>query len=80
MPSAYDESRYLARTFAASLLDLAPDEQSAVLAFLRDELKRLSIQDRAQDKGDGDATIAPFAQDFLPDDRPLAQANGSKRS
>jgi hypothetical protein len=43
MSSSYEDSRYLARTLAATLLDLGPRQRSEVLAYLEDELERLSI-------------------------------------
>jgi hypothetical protein len=43
MSRAYDDSRYLARTLAASLLDLEPPQQNQVLAYLKEELHRLGI-------------------------------------
>jgi len=43
MSRAYDDSRYLARTLAATLLDLEPPQQDQVLAYLKEELRRLGI-------------------------------------
>jgi hypothetical protein len=43
MSRAYDDSRYLARTLAATLLDLEPARQQELLAYLRDELNRLGV-------------------------------------
>ena len=51
MSRALDDSRYLARTLAASLLDLEHTDQETVLSFLRDELKRLGV-------AGGSATVA----------------------
>jgi hypothetical protein len=43
MSRAYEDSRYLARTLAATLLDLEPDRQEELLAYLKEELDRLGI-------------------------------------
>jgi hypothetical protein len=43
MSRAYDDSRYLARTLAASLLDLEPPQRDQLLAFLKEELDRLGV-------------------------------------
>jgi hypothetical protein len=43
MSKAYDDSRYLARTLAASMLELAPDDQNGIVSFFQDELRRLGI-------------------------------------
>ncbi|MGE5267120.1 MAG: hypothetical protein ACM3L9_07115 [Deltaproteobacteria bacterium] len=45
MSRAYDDSRYLARTLVATLLDLEPHDQDSVLAYFRDELRRLGVCD-----------------------------------
>ena len=51
MSSAYDDSRYLARTLAATMLDLEPAQRKDILAFLRQELERLTLP---SDQGDPD--------------------------
>jgi hypothetical protein len=43
MSRAFDDSCYLARTLAASLLDLELTGQESVLAYLRAELNRLGV-------------------------------------
>ena len=55
MSRAFDDSCYLARTLAASLLDLEHTDQETVLAYLRDELKRLGVA--------GDSSTAAYPQD-----------------
>jgi hypothetical protein len=64
MSKAYDDSRYLARTLAASMLELAPEDQNAIVSFFKDELSRLGIAEAqsasrvAQERG-GHAVAAP---------------------
>lgn len=43
MSRAYDDGRYLARTLAATLLDLDPLDQESILAYFKDELRRLGV-------------------------------------
>lgn len=43
MTRAYDDSRYLARTLAASMLELEPEEKNNIVSFFQDELRRLGI-------------------------------------
>jgi hypothetical protein len=65
MSRAYDDSRYLARTLAATLLDLEPHDQESVLAYFRDELRRLGICD-----GSAPTTLkdSPETSDSSPQD------------
>ncbi|MCU0954365.1 MAG: hypothetical protein MUC37_07085 [Hyphomicrobium sp.] len=55
MSKAYDDSRYLARTLAASLIELAPEDQVAIVSFLKDELRRLGIPEAP--------SVSPMAQE-----------------
>lgn len=45
MSKAYDDSRYLARTLAASMLELDPKDQNGIVSFFKDELRRLGISE-----------------------------------
>jgi hypothetical protein len=42
MSKAYDESRYLARTLAVTLLDLEPAQRHEILRYLQQEVERLA--------------------------------------
>ena len=40
---AYDDSRYLARTLAATMLDLEPAQRVEILTYLQQEVARLVV-------------------------------------
>lgn len=42
MSKAYDDSRYLARTLAATMLDLEPAQRDEILLFLQKQVERLA--------------------------------------
>lgn len=63
MSSSYEDSRYLARTLAATLLDLGPRQRSEVLAYLEDELERLSIPLTLGNARRGGASIPAAAEE-----------------
>ncbi|MGZ8876487.1 MAG: hypothetical protein ACXW1F_08470, partial [Halobacteriota archaeon] len=43
LPSAYDDSRYLARTLAATMLDLAPAQRVEILTYFQEGVARLVV-------------------------------------
>jgi hypothetical protein len=43
LPRAYDDSRYLARTLAATMLDLEPAQRVEILTYLQQEVARLVV-------------------------------------
>lgn len=57
MSQAYDDSRYLARTLAITLLDLTSPERNEILRYLQEELERVShVEEKFQsDKGEAQA-------------------------
>lgn len=61
MSRAYDDSRYLARSLVATLLDLDANQQNAVLAYLQDELTRLGISDGIEVSGARQDRAVPHA-------------------
>lgn len=69
MSRAYDDSRYLARTLAATLLDLEPDRQVELLAYFKEELDRLGVctnsllaGGRPAPNGQGHDTVRPVSE------------------
>ncbi len=65
MSKAYDESRYLARTLAVTLLDLEPAQRNEILGYLQQEVERLAHapNEDASEAETGDAETSALTAD-----------------
>ena len=65
MSKAYDDSRYLARTLAVTLLDLEPAQRTEILRYLQEELERLThaLNEDVSRSDQGEAETEPSLAD-----------------